>query len=258
MNQTAVGASIKFMKVLTFLYTLYMAFVFVFFMILFMPLIIIPLFIKSNGNRYSYLGLYLWAWVFRNFSGIRYRIEGIEHLPKHRSFILISNHTSYLDIPSLPLVTGGPFKPLAKRELVKVPLFGAIVRVITVTVNRKNPASRKASLLRLKRALQGGTSLVIYPEGTVNKSGAPLAPFYDGAFRMAIETQSELLPVVVSNAKNLMPPKSLLARPGLITVKILPPVSTQNLDLADLPPLKTQIFQQMEAAVLHGRQHVSA
>jgi 1-acyl-sn-glycerol-3-phosphate acyltransferase len=242
------------MRILTFLYTAYLAFVFVFFMLLFLPLIVLPLFIKREGNRLSYMGLWLWASTFRYLSGVRYCISGKENLPKHRSFILISNHTSYLDIPALPLLTGGPFKPLAKRELVKVPVFGAIVRVVTVTVNRRDAASRKSSLLRLKRALKGGTSLVIYPEGTVNKTGAPLAPFYDGAFRMAIETQAELVPVVVSGAKKLMPPRSILARPGRIELQILPPVSAEGLGIGDVPELKTRIFEQMETAVLHGRQ----
>ena len=227
-------------------YTLYVGLVFVFFMLLYSPIMLLPLLFKKEGNRVSFWGYHLWAQSFRLFSGVWYDVKGLEHISKDESYIIIPNHTSFLDICMLPLISKGAFKPLAKQEIGKIPVFGVLARVIIIMVDRSSANSRKQSVFKMNRALSTGTSIMIFPEGTVNKTGKLLNPFYDGAFRIALETGARLVPVAVAGAGRLMAPKKLLVRPGTIRVHILPPVSVKELGVADVPALKAQVFTSME------------
>lgn len=231
---------------LSIVYTLYVGLVFVFFMFLYSPLMLLPLLINKEGNRANFWGFHLWAQSFRLFTGIWYEVQGLENLKSHESYIIIPNHTSYLDICLLPLITKGAFRILAKKEIGDIPVFGLLARVATVMVDRTSATSRKKSVLKMMRILQAGTSIMIFPEGTVNKTGNLLNPFYDGAFRIAVETGAALVPVSVAGTGLLMPPKKLMVRPGTVYIQILPPVPVEGLDLADIPDLKSRIHASME------------
>lgn len=228
------------------LYTLYVALVFFFFMFLYSPLMLLPLLVKRDGNWLSFFGFHLWAQSFRLLTGIWYEVKGLENISSRESYIIIPNHTSYLDICLLPLITKGAFKILAKKEVGNIPVFGLVARAVTVMVDRSSASSRRQSVLKLTKTFKAGTSLMIFPEGTVNKSGNLLNPFYDGAFRIAVETGAPLVPVAVAGAGRLMPAKSMIMRPGTIRVYVMPPVPVQDIGMADIPVLKQQVFQQME------------
>ncbi|WP_017730413.1 lysophospholipid acyltransferase family protein [Nafulsella turpanensis] len=239
-------------RLLLLLYTIYASIVFLIFMFLCAPLITIPLLFKLHGNRLSFRGLHLWAQGFRLFSGIRYQIEGQEHLKDGRTYIFTPTHTSYLDAPALPLVAPGPFKTLAKKEIAAIPAFGWVARAVTEMVDRSNAESRRQSIERLTHALRSGTSLLVFPEGTINKTTAPLAPFYDGAFRIALETQTPVVPIVIRGASKLMPPGSSLMRPGKITVKILPPLMPSEEAGDTVETFKRQVYQLMAGEITHA------
>lgn len=231
------------------LYTIYVGLVFFFFMFLYLPLIVLPLLFKSEGNKLSFYGLRLWAKTFRLLSGIRYEIRGRELLEASQSYIFTPNHTSYLDIPALPLTAHHAYKALAKKEIARIPFFGLLARAVTVMVDRSSVQNRRKSLTKLTKALKAGTNLVVFAEGTINKTGAPLAPFQDGAFRIAVETGTPVVPVVILGAAGLMPARSKLIRPGKIVVEVLPPHPTAGLALNKVKPLKEKIFQQMEEKI---------
>jgi 1-acyl-sn-glycerol-3-phosphate acyltransferase len=77
------------------------------------------------GQRFGWLGykfIWIWAWTFSMLTFIRYEFKGRENFQKHSS-IFICNHTSFLDLPGLRLIIPGEFKPLAKKELRKIPIF---------------------------------------------------------------------------------------------------------------------------------------
>ena len=231
-------------------YTLYVAIVFLLFMIIYSPLIILPLLFKKNGNWLNFIGLRLWAETFRLLTGIWYKLEGKEHLVSGTSYIFIPTHTSWLDIPAIPLIATGPIKTLSKKEVGNMPLFGPVAKLCTVMVDRSDPKSRLRSLDAMRHALNNGTSLLIYPEGTVNKTTKPLAPFYEGAFRLATESHRPLVPIVVKGCARCMPPKSMLMRPGIVTIRILPPVDTKELTPEEQPMLKAKMHDFMEKEVI--------
>lgn len=232
-------------KVLLFIYTIWALLVFHVFMIILFPVFIIPPLLHKRGDRITFKALRLWSHLFSFFNQIRYKISGQENIDTSKNYIFVVNHTSFLDTPALPQTIDMPFKPLAKKELTRIPIFGLLIRAVTIIVDRSNAKSRQESLNKLNRILAEESSILIFPEGTMNRTKQPLQRFYDGAFRTAIETQAELLPIVVKGAGKLMKPGSLVMRPGKIEVDVLPPIKTEGLTQMDLPALKEQTFNAM-------------
>ena len=142
------------------------------------------------------------------------------------------------------------FKPLGKIEMAKIPLFGIIYRRVVVMIERENKESRAKGFEELKEGLVKGQSILIFPEGTMNCSDKALADFYDGAFRLAIETQTPIAPVVILNARNLFSRANPLnARPGTITCILDEPVKVSGLVSEDIKSLKAQVFKRMESLI---------
>jgi 1-acyl-sn-glycerol-3-phosphate acyltransferase len=136
-------------------------------------------------------------------------------------------------------------RPLAKKELKKVPVFGWIVSRAAIIVDRSSNESRRKSMDHLKDVLKKGISILIFPEGTQNRSKDLLAPFYDGAFRIAVETQQPIMPMVIHNAGKLMPPTEFVIRPGTIHIEVLPEIPTTGLTTQDVPALKEKVMALM-------------
>ena len=218
-------------------------------MILFLPGFLIPPLFGDRGVTVTYFFLRLWSWVFSKLNFIPYDIYGRQHIDTKRSYIYVSNHTSFLDIPGLCLALPGQFRPLAKKELLKIPIFGWIARTATVIVDRSNHDSRVKSLEKLSKTLAKGISILIFPEGTQNRSKELLQPFKDGAFRIALETKQPLLPIMVTGAGQLMPPGKAQIFPGRIKIFIGEEIPTEGLTAKDLPQLKTKVFNIMKELV---------
>lgn len=233
------------MKFLVKLYTLWVLIVFTVFMLVLLPGILIPFLL---GKRFSWIGysfLWIWSWIFSMLTFIRYDFRGRENLQKKTSYIYVSNHTSFLDIPGIRLIIPGEFRPIAKKELLKIPVFGIIVRAATVVVDRSNAQSRKQSMEKLRDILKGGVSILVFAEGTQNRTKEILQPFKDGAFRIAIDSQLPIVPLVVVGAGPLMPPGTLTIKPGKIKVVAGEPISVKGLTTDDVQTLKQQVFNRM-------------
>jgi 1-acyl-sn-glycerol-3-phosphate acyltransferase len=220
-------------------------------MLLFLPGLTLPFLF---GNRISWIGysfLAIWSWVFSMLTFIRYEFHGKENFRKGQSYIYVSNHTSFLDLPGLAMLIPGEFRPLAKKELLRIPVFGLIARGATVIVDRSSGESRKRSLDKLKKTLAEGISILLFAEGTQNRSKEILQPFKDGAFRLAIDTQMPVLPMVVIGAGPLMPPGTINLRPGLIKIIVGPEISTAR--MTETMALKNHTFEVMKDLITQNR-----
>lgn len=222
-------------------------------MILFLPGLTLPFFFGQRLGWIGYFFLWLWSWIFSILTFIRYEFHGREHLRKGQSYIYVSNHTSFLDLPGLRMLFFREFRPLAKKELLKIPLFGWIVRGATVVVDRSSGESKKKSMEKLKEILAHGISILLFAEGTQNRTDAVLQPFKDGAFRIAIDTQKPILPMVVIGAGKLMPPGSINMRPGLIKIFVAPEIPTTSLTSSDSMMLKQKTFDIMHNMIIQGK-----
>ncbi len=151
------------------------------------------------------------------------------------------------------MIIGKEFRPMAKKELLKIPVFGWIARGACVIVDRSSSESKKRSLEKLKETLEHGISILLFAEGTQNRSKEPLQPFKDGAFRIAIDTQKPILPMVVVGAGKLMPPGTIEMRPGLIKIFVGPEISVADLSTDNTQSLKQKTYDVMKAMIEHEK-----
>ncbi len=239
------------MKVIRYIYSAYAILVFFILMLVFGLLILVPSFFPPKGIKISFGFIRLWTLVWSKLVGIRFVSHGLEHIAVSQPYIYIFNHRSFLDAPAIPMSIPQEIKALGKKEIRNIPVFGWVISQYAVWVDRKNLRSREASLGRLIQFLQAGYSIVVSPEGTRNDTKEALLPFYSGAFRLSIETQTPILPMAIINAAQLMPKGKLSLWPGTVDIyfsaPIFPPVSMgEEVVLA----LKAKCFNRLEAMIL--------
>lgn len=218
-------------------------------MILLLPGFLIPPLFGDKGVRVTYFFLRFWSWVFSKLNRIPYHIRGREHIHRGKSYIYVSNHTSFLDIPGLCLALPGQFRPLAKKELLRIPVFGWIARTATVIVDRSNHDSRVKSLEKLVQVLSKGISILIFPEGTQNRTNEVLQPFKDGAFRIALETKQPIIPIMIAGAGKLMPPGKFQIFPGPIHITIGEEINVDAYSTKDINQLKADVCSRMKLMI---------
>jgi 1-acyl-sn-glycerol-3-phosphate acyltransferase len=199
------------------------------------PLILISFFTRSGTP--GYVIARTWAWLVAKFIGVSASIHGAERAVPGASYIVTPNHQSQVDILALMVTLPTRFRWVIKKELVKIPIFGwALARTGAVSLNRSNPREALKTLQQGSDKLMGGWSLLIYPEGTRSPDGN-LLPFKKGAFVLAVNTGIPILPVTVNGAAKILPKKSLVVRPGHISITIGDPIPTDGLHDADVPIL---------------------
>jgi len=223
--------------------------VFIAAMILVLPFIVM-ISALLNGKAATdtiFFFLRTWAWTFRILCFFRVKIKKHPAFDPGKAYIYVCNHNSYLDAIAVVIAIPNSFKPLGKVEMVKIPIFGMIYRRVVVLIDRASKESRARSVEELKNDLANGQSILIFPEGTMNRGDKALTGFYDGAFRLAIETQTPLAPMAILNARNLFPrARPFDARPGTITCIFDEPVNVNGLAPGDLEDLKAKVYTKME------------
>ena len=177
--------------------------------------------------------------------GCSVQVFGREHLPVDRPVILMANHQSYVDIPTLYWLKW-PFRWMADAGLFGIPFFGwSMAMAGYIPVHRGNAKAAVRTLEQARNTLAQGTSIFIFPEGTRSHTGV-LGRFQTGGFRLAIMTQRPIVPVVVVGTRYLLPRGSWIFRWGVrLQIHLLPPVQPVGDDLRQLRPLVAQVRHQM-------------
>ncbi len=190
-----------------------------------------------------------WMHVWLFMIACPVKIRGTEHFEKGKSYIVCCNHNSLLDIPlSSPFIPGAN-KTIAKISFAKVPIFGWFYAKGAVLVNRNSEKSRKTSFEKMKWVLRTGMHMCIYPEGTRNRTKEPLKSFYNGAFKLAVETNTSIIPTIISGTKEAVPVnKSFFFLPQKLEMCFLPPVAPAESSVADL---KKEVFEIMQQTIIN-------
>lgn len=206
---------------------------------------------KEKGGDMVYNICRIWAKTWYFLIGIKHKNIYLSPHNKTRQYIFVANHQSYQDIPSLLLTVRQKMRVLGKHDLAKVPIFGFIYSMAAVLVDRNIPEKRSQSVTDLKKVLASGRSIFIFPEGTFNESNEPLKSFYDGAFRIAIETHTNIKPIVFPDTAKRMHWSSIFKMsPGKNRGIYLNEVDVQNLQGTDIKQLKTKVYNQMKECLL--------
>jgi 1-acyl-sn-glycerol-3-phosphate acyltransferase len=157
------------------------------------------------------------------------RVTGVENVPPGEALVVMSNHRSYYDIPTVFCAVPGRLRMVAKKELFRVPLFGtAMLAAGFVKIDRDKREKAIASLRASERLLSAGTRVWIAPEGTRSKDGK-LGEFKSGGFHMALEAGVKILPLAITGTERVMPADGLAVHPGaIVNVQILPTVDAPS------------------------------
>ncbi len=181
-----------------------------------------------------------WMTFFLTCVGCRIILKGKENLIAGENYVLTCNHTSFMDVPLTTPFIPGPNKTIAKKSMAKIPLFGLVYSRGAILVDRKSDDSRRQSFEAMKQTLAKGLHMVIYPEGTRNRTGKPLKEFYDGAFKLALATNKNIVPTLLFHTNKVLPThKTFFLWPHRLEMHFLPHVITQN---ADVKELKEEVF----------------
>lgn len=173
----------------------------------------------------------IWMRIFFFLSGCQLKIIGEKHFEKGKNYIVISNHNSLMDVPLTTPFIPGPNKTIAKSEMAKVPVFGLLYKRGSILVDRSSKKSRQQSFRLMKDVLKMGIHMCIYPEGTRNKTELPLKAFHDGAFRLAVETGTSIIPTLIFNTKRVLPPgKVFFFWPSKMELHFLSPIPVKTDD----------------------------
>jgi 1-acyl-sn-glycerol-3-phosphate acyltransferase len=231
------------------IYTLYALFWFILFTLLAFPLVIIfSFFGKRRGGNMIWSMAKIWADCWYFLIGIHH--ENIFESPYNPSgnYIFLANHISYMDIPTIfKAIRKQPVRVLGKEEIKKIPVFGYIYSQGAVMVDRGNTVRRAKSVRILKSLLKHHISILIFPEGTFNETGNPLKSFYDGAFRIAIETQTSIKPVLFLDNYTIMNYHSVLSlKHAKSRAVFLEEISPEGYNLRQIPLFRQKVFDIMQ------------
>jgi 1-acyl-sn-glycerol-3-phosphate acyltransferase len=241
------------LKPLQWLYCLYAFFLFIILMLLIFPFVLVSSFWgKINGGNIIYKLCRYWGDIWMLLIGIKHRNIFESPPDRLKQYIFVANHISYMDIPLLfKAIRSQPIRVLGKYEMKRIPIFGFIYQKAVVMVDRSSPFQRSKSVRQLKSVLRKGISIFIYPEGTFNETHRPLKDFYDGAFRIAIETQTPVKPILFLDTYGRLNYKSILSlTPGKSRAVFLEEVDVMGLLLKDLPFLKEKVYGTMERKLI--------
>ena len=235
-------------KISRFLFTAYAMAIFIIVMLLLFPFFLLSSLIGNiRGGNIMYSICRLWADVVLFCCGIKH--TNIYQAPKAtQPVIFVFNHISYIDIPiMMKTFRQQPIRILAKAEMASIPIFGYIYKKVTVMVDRQNEAARQNSVTQLKAILANNISIVIAPEGTFNQTHLPLKEFYNGAFKIAVQTGIPIQPVLFLDAYDRLHYSSIFSlSPGPSRAVFLPIIPAGS----HVDALKTTVYTAMENELL--------
>lgn len=194
----------------------------------------------------------LWARYLQWALGVPLHVKRNAPFPQ-APYIICCNHSSYLDIIQMYNVVPEYFLFIGKYELLKWPLFNIFFKGMNIAVNRGSKVEAAKAFRKAAQALDRGTSIAIFPEGTIPAFTPRMKPFKDGAFKLAIEKQVPIVPITfLDHWRYFGEPTELMARsrPGFARAVVHAPVPTAGLTEADLVGLRAQVFRIIEEPLL--------
>lgn len=184
-----------------------------------------------------------WAKFILFGMGFRLKVEREQEPQPKSSYMFIANHTSMTDIMLMLAVVKNPFVFVGKKELAKIPLFGFFYKRTCILVDRSSARSRQAVFLRAQKRLKQGLSICIFPEGGVPSEHIILDEFKDGAFRLAINHQIPIVPLVFFDNKKRFSYKFFSGGPGRMKAKVKAFINTEGYKVEDTKTLNEKARQ---------------
>ena len=207
------------------------------------------IFSMAGAGRWAgYFFPHWWARLFCMMTLVRVTVKGRENIDPHTSYVFVANHQGAYDIFSIYGYLNHNFRWMMKRSLEKIPLVGYSCKISGhIMVDNSSPSATKRTMEKAERQLQGGMSLVVFPEGSRSFTGK-MRPFRKGAYQLAMEFNLPVVPVTIDGAFDVMPRTAKLPRWGTINLTIHPPVSAPA-DEADRTRVIAESYEAVHSAL---------
>ena len=213
------------------------------------------LLIFPNGYRpFFWIARNVWSRLVLTATGFRMKKVFKTDLDAKKSYLLVANHSSYIDIMLMFAAAPNPFVFVGKKELVKIPFFGYLYKRAAIMVDRSSSKSRYGVYGRARKVLDKGYSVCIFPEKEYLDETILLNPFKSGAFKIAVEHQLPICPMVFLDCKRKFPWYATHGYPGLLRVEIHPPLPTAGLTENHIPELKQKTYDLIHSELVNDPQ----
>jgi len=200
--------------------------------------------IDGTGNTQHHLAR-IWARSLLAFGFVRVRTEGLEKLDSKATYVFVSNHASYMDIPAILTRLPFQFRFFAKKGLFKIPFLGThLKRAGHLPVDRSNARHSLKSMTEGARIIaERRTSVLLFPEGGRAPKG--LREFKEGAAYIAIKAGVPVVPLALIGMREVLPMGSVHIRSRQVTLRIGDPIPTEGLKPADREELTTRLYEEI-------------
>ena len=193
----------------------------------------------------------IWGRGICLMAGVKVIVEGLEQIDPKGTYIFAANHASQFDIFAFQGYFPHDFRWIAKKELFKLPVFGrAMQKVGYIPIDRSHGRQAVKSLDDAAKQIAAGKSVLIFPEGTRSPNGH-LQDFKAGAILLAIKSGVPIVPLGFNGSYEILPRGSFLAKNGIITLRLGPPLPTAHFKAKDkeylLQQLRNEVAKLLEA-----------
>jgi 1-acyl-sn-glycerol-3-phosphate acyltransferase len=213
--------------------------------LVFGPLAIIGGLVRAPIRYFDWCGRRWSGWILWG-SGCTVTAEGVENIAVEGPQILVVNHQSWFDVPSIATNIPKTYHFVAKKELERVFIFGRAWKAAGhISIDRTDRASAMESLDQAGEQLRReGSAVIIFAEGTRAPTDA-LQPFKKGAFMLALHTGVPIVPVAVAGSRRVMPKGRWRVTRGPIIVRFGEPIPTADLSEDDRETLVERVREEV-------------
>lgn len=205
------------------------------------------------GRWAGYFFPHWWARLFCLLTLVKVTVKGRENVDSHTSYVFVANHQGAYDIFSIYGYLNHQFRWMMKKSLEKIPLVGYSCKVSGhIMVDNSSPSATRLTMEKAERQLQGGMSLVVFPEGARTWDGK-MRPFKRGAYMLAVEFGLPVVPITIDGAFDVMPRFKRVPRWGHITLTIHKPIVAVD-GKHDLQALMKDSFDAIHSSLPADRQ----
>ncbi|MBQ8047543.1 MAG: 1-acyl-sn-glycerol-3-phosphate acyltransferase [Prevotella sp.] len=159
----------------------------------------------GDGHFWGYYPGRLWSQFIVRILLLPVRVEGRERLEKSQSYVFVANHQGAFDIFLIYGFLGRNFKWMMKQSLRRIPLVGRACQAAHhIFVDKRGPSKVRQTYDEARKTLQGGMSLVVFPEGSRTFTGH-MGKFRRGAFMLASDLQLPVVPLTINGSFQVKP-----------------------------------------------------
>lgn len=209
-------------------------------------LVLLIALIKSNAPAIDSI-IRLWARMLIAAAGIKLRAEGVEKVDPKQRYILVSNHSSYFDIPCILVAIPQPIRFMAKVSLFKIPIFGwGLNRAGFIPIDRKNRRTAVKSFDLAAKRIRKGNTIVVFPEEGRSRT-REMRPFQRGGFLLALRSELPILPIAIEGTYDVFCAGAKRITAGPVTIRVGTAIPTAGLTVRDKDRLLEESRQQISA-----------